>query len=151
MKTQLQSAVVDSLCQYGMEVICTHTLSLLCSRTEDRLTYRDCVRRIYQQDGIRGFYKGLSASYYGVSETVLHLVVYEAVKAHLTHPNITSASGKDSQSGSKDMQTVDFFKFMLAGAISKSFATCLAYPHGECLGFFLSLSVFVIPLIHMYT
>ena len=92
------------------------------------MTYRECVRRVYQQGGIRGFYKGLSASYYGVSETVLHLVVYEAVKAHLVQAHSASASVKDT---GNHMHTTDFFKFMLAGAISKSFATCVAYPHGE--------------------
>ncbi|KAK7497990.1 hypothetical protein BaRGS_00010861 [Batillaria attramentaria] len=111
---------------------CTNPIWLVKTRlqldqkVEDRLTCRECIRRIYQQGGIRGFYKGLSASYYGVSETVLHLVIYEAVKARLTQTNSNSTrSGKESQK----MESADFFKFMLAGAISKSFATCAAYPH----------------------
>lgn len=142
---RILAPILSWLCHYGIEVVyylCSRTVCFLCSRTENRLTYRECVHRIYQQGGFRGFYKGLTASYYGVSETVLHLVVYEAVKAHLMQASV-SASSTDSQN---NMQTMDFFKFMLAGAISKSFATCLAYPHGEyCLPF--PLCMLLYPLI----
>ena len=100
-------------------------------RKEGCLTYRECIRRIYAQGGIVGFYKGLTASYYGVSETVIHLVIYEAVKARLTSANQNNFNNNKESSSSNDMETLDFFKFMLAGAISKSFATVVAYPHGE--------------------
>ncbi|EUC39655.1 hypothetical protein COCMIDRAFT_41854 [Bipolaris oryzae ATCC 44560] len=33
------------------------------------------------QEGIKGLYRGLSASYLGTVETALHLVVYEKLKA----------------------------------------------------------------------
>ncbi|KAL8574847.1 hypothetical protein ACOMHN_044869 [Nucella lapillus] len=108
---------------------CTNPIWLVKTRlqldhkTKDRLTCRECIRRIYQQGGMAGFYKGLTASYYGVSETVLHLVIYEAVKCQLVPKHAPGGAGSD------EMQMTDFFKFMLAGAISKSFATCVAYPH----------------------
>ena len=54
------------------------------SRTEaDQVTARryknslDCVRQLVRQEGIRGLYRGLTASYLGMAETVLHLVLYE--------------------------------------------------------------------------
>ncbi len=37
----------------------------------------DCVRQVVRQEGIRGLYRGLSASYLGTVETALHLVLYE--------------------------------------------------------------------------
>jgi solute carrier family 25 protein 33/36 len=40
----------------------------------------DCVRQVVQQEGIRGLYRGLSASYLGTVETALHLVLYEQFK-----------------------------------------------------------------------
>ncbi|XP_076472813.1 solute carrier family 25 member 36-A-like isoform X2 [Babylonia areolata] len=100
------------------------------NKTTDRLTCRECIRNIYQRDGLRGFYRGLSASYYGVSETVLHLVIYEAVKGQLLqkHGAGGGGGGGGGAQGKDEMQATDFFKFMLAGAISKSFATCVAYP-----------------------
>lgn len=47
------------------------------------MTLGGCIRRIYQTSGLLGFYKGISASYVGISETVIHFVIYEALKAKL--------------------------------------------------------------------
>lgn len=33
-----------------------------------------CVPEVYQTDGLRGFYRKMSASYAGISETVIHLL-----------------------------------------------------------------------------
>lgn len=38
---------------------------------------------IFAFQGIAGFYRGITASYYGISETVIHFVVYEFIKAKL--------------------------------------------------------------------
>ncbi|KAK4041776.1 mitochondrial carrier domain-containing protein [Parachaetomium inaequale] len=40
----------------------------------------DCVRQVLRQEGVRGLYRGLSASYLGTAETALHLVLYEQLK-----------------------------------------------------------------------
>lgn len=47
------------------------------------LSVRQCVSNIYNQSGLKGFYKGITASYMGISETVIHFVIYEALKAKL--------------------------------------------------------------------
>lgn len=47
------------------------------------MTVTECVRKIYQTSGIVGFYKGITASYFGISETVIHFVIYEAIKAKI--------------------------------------------------------------------
>ncbi|XP_044740347.1 mitochondrial carrier protein Rim2 [Chrysoperla carnea] len=87
----------------------------------NELTAMQCIRKIYRQSGIRGFYKGITASYMGISETVIHFVIYEAVKArliaHRTRQNLDDRSSKD------------FLEFMAAGAFSKTIASCIAYPH----------------------
>lgn len=72
------------------------------------------------QQGILGFYKGITASYMGISETIVHFVIYEAIKAELLAHN---ARGTD------DKSSVDFLEFMVAGAVSKTVASCIAYPH----------------------
>ncbi|CAF4345972.1 unnamed protein product, partial [Adineta steineri] len=41
----------------------------------------DLIRNVYREHGIWGFYKGISASYVGVSETIVHFVLYEQIKA----------------------------------------------------------------------
>ena len=40
----------------------------------------NCVRKILQQEGVRGLYQGLGASYLGAVETVFQLVLYEQLK-----------------------------------------------------------------------
>lgn len=35
---------------------------------------------MYREEGIRGFYRGLTASYWGVTEGALHFLLYERLK-----------------------------------------------------------------------
>jgi hypothetical protein len=74
--------------------------------------------------GLVGFYKGITASYFGISETVVHFVIYEAIKAKL----MAYRAGQPTDSKSSR----DFLEFMMAGAVSKTIASCIAYPHGKC-------------------
>ncbi|KOB77547.1 Solute carrier family 25 member 36 [Operophtera brumata] len=66
---------------------------------------------------------GITASYMGISETVVHFVLYEGVKARLIAAR--SAGGVPSDTRSPR----DFVEFMGAGAFSKTVASCIAYPH----------------------
>ncbi|EAA05757.4 AGAP009333-PA, partial [Anopheles gambiae str. PEST] len=88
-----------------------------------RMTVGECVRRIYESQGVRGFYKGITASYVGISETVIHFVIYEALKKKLA-----LASG-DAAAGEGGKTSRDFLEFMAAGATSKTIASVVAYPH----------------------
>lgn len=56
----------------------------------------------------------------GISETIIHFVIYEAIKAELIRHRPTVNDEKSSK---------DFLEFMMAGAISKTVASCIAYPH----------------------
>ncbi|TIA19340.1 carrier protein Rim2p/Mrs12p [Aureobasidium pullulans] len=49
------------------------------SRPRHRNSFQYAMQ-IFKQEGIRGFYRGLSASYLGVAESALHLVLYERIK-----------------------------------------------------------------------
>nr|XP_012135594.1 PREDICTED: solute carrier family 25 member 36-A isoform X5 [Megachile rotundata] len=87
----------------------------------NKITAMECVQRIYRQSGILGFYKGIVASYVGISETVIHFVIYEAVKAWLATYRIPTID---------DRKTLrDFLEFMAAGSFSKTIASTIAYPH----------------------
>lgn len=55
-----------------------------------------------------------------MAETVIHFVIYEAIKARL----------QEQFSGDTTHWT-DFLRCMAAGATSKTIATCVAYPHGK--------------------
>lgn len=55
--------------------------------SKQKMTVRDCIQRIYRTSGFWGFYKGITASYVGISETVIHFVIYEAIKSKLVSSN----------------------------------------------------------------
>ena len=93
-------------------------------RRNGSLTTAQCVKQIYDKHGVRGFYKGITASYFGVTETVIHFVIYEAIKARLREY-------KGTQIYEEQRSMFDFVEFMAAGATSKTIATCVAYPHGR--------------------
>ncbi|CAG9130600.1 unnamed protein product [Plutella xylostella] len=107
-------------------VSCTMTNPIWFIKTRLQLdgqnvTTMQCIKRIYAKTGIKGFYKGITASYMGISETVVHFVLYEGVKARLVAAR--------SQAPSDTKSPRDFAEFMLAGAFSKTVASCIAYPH----------------------
>lgn len=102
------------------------TLSLL-SRAKGEMASNalQCAMHVYRTEGLRGFYRGVTASYAGVSETIIHFVIYEALKKELR-------SSQHSHSPSPTLPpNNDFFGLMGAAAVSKTCATCIAYPHGE--------------------
>lgn len=88
------------------------------------LTAFQCVRRIHAKEGLRGFYKGLTASYFGISETVIHFVIYETLKSMLTERRLLHDPDR-----AQNRRATDFVEFMAAAATSKTIATCIAYPH----------------------
>lgn len=93
-----------------------------CFRREGSLSWQKCIRLIYEEHGMRGFYKGITASYFGVTETVIHFLIYESLKARLLKNDHPESSGAGISC---------LLKYMIAGAISKTCATTVAYPHGE--------------------
>lgn len=96
------------------------------NRGEQRMNALDCVRRVYQMDGLRGFYRGMSASYAGISETVIHFVIYESIKRKLLESKAHTSMDEEEEAV-KDAS--DFVGMMLAAATSKTCATTIAYPH----------------------
>lgn len=97
------------------------------NRGERRMNAFECVRRVYQAEGWRGFYRGMSASYAGISETVIHFVIYESIKRKLMESRAQASMDQDEDESVRDAS--DFVGMMLAAATSKTCATSLAYPH----------------------
>ena len=80
------------------------------------------VNEIYKYDGIKGFYRGLTASYVGLSETVIYFLIYEHIKVKCQEMN------KHRRATNKRTM-LDFVEYMLAAATSKCTASIIAYPH----------------------
>lgn len=72
--------------------------------------YMDCIQRVYKEEGIRGFYKGLTASYMGVFESSLYFLFYEFCK----------------KNWKTSYESYDYF---LMAAVCKFGASILTYPH----------------------
>ena len=81
------------------------------------------IKNIYKERGIRGFWRGVSASAYGISETVMHFVIYEKLKGKWAEHQMQNNADNSKKT------VIDFLAMMGCGGISKSVATSLAYPH----------------------
>ncbi|KAF9892596.1 hypothetical protein FE257_000998 [Aspergillus nanangensis] len=82
----------------------------------------DCTKQILQQEGPKGFYRGLTASYLGTIETTLHLAMYERFKAIISRKVDLEGDGEPSQ-------FVQGLAMSGASGLSKLCACLIAYPH----------------------
>eukprot|EP00051_Salpingoeca_urceolata_P006804 m.90041 g.90041 ORF g.90041 m.90041 type:complete len:335 (+) comp14991_c0_seq1:358-1362(+) len=72
---------------------------------------------IWRTEGIRGFYKGITASYAGMAETVLHFVLYEQAKRCIREDKVAQTSAQAAASS------------FVAAASAKLVASLTTYPH----------------------
>lgn len=82
---------------------------------------RRVIMNVYRNEGIKGFYRGLSASYFGIIETIIHFVIYERLKRLLREYHKAHSASHADKNNVTD--------FMLAAGFSKSVASICAYPH----------------------
>jgi len=87
----------------------------------------DCIRQTVRVEGIRGLYRGLSASYLGVTESTLYWVLYEQMKLHLSNREARRlASGREPSTWD---EAVSWTGKIGAAGSAKFFAALVAYPH----------------------
>lgn len=109
-------------------VSCTATNPIWLIKTRlqlcrESVTVRQCMSSIWRTSGFLGFYKGITASYVGISETIIHFVIYEFFKAQIKQKRLSNPLSDDN------FDKYIFFQYMFASAASKSCACALAYPH----------------------
>jgi solute carrier family 25 protein 33/36 len=83
----------------------------------------EVVRAIWKQEGPKGFFKGLIASYVGCFEGAIQWIVYEKTKKALSAP-VVDKDGKEVAT-----RTPTPGEFFLAAGLSKFIAICATYPH----------------------
>jgi solute carrier family 25 protein 33/36 len=85
----------------------------------------DCVRQVVRQEGVRGLYRGLSASYLGTVETALHLVLYERLK------RLYGAALRGSRAGHGTSwdEAAKWISTSGAAGSAKLAAVLITYPH----------------------
>lgn len=87
----------------------------------------DCVMQTVRNEGIRGLYRGLSASYLGVTESALQWVLYEQMKLYLRQrEERLLASGRHPTAWD---QTLSWGGKVGAAGTAKFFAALITYPH----------------------
>lgn len=94
--------------------------------------YGDAMVRILREEGIGGFFKGLTASYWGVTEGALYFVVYERIKARLVADNrrkIARGEYLQRADGPPDPEDLGSLQVFGAAAVSKLIASMATYPH----------------------
>lgn len=72
------------------------------------------IEKIMREKGPLGFYKGISASYFGIAESALYFVLYEKLK--------TVSIEKDSH--------LSITTYFTSAGFSKTLAALICYPHG---------------------
>jgi solute carrier family 25 protein 33/36 len=77
------------------------------------------IRQIAAQEGVRGFYKGLSASFLGVTEGVIQWTLYERLK-RLT----ASTQGRGG--------VAEWAGMLGSAGTAKCVASLITYPHEVC-------------------
>lgn len=98
----------------------------------------DCIKQVVRQEGIRGLYKGMSASYLGVTESTLQWVLYEKMKKSLAKREeriLLSGRPKDIFDN-----TIEWTGNVGAAGIAKFVAALATYPHEVSTCFFTTIS-----------
>ncbi|KAI9921340.1 hypothetical protein PsorP6_002576 [Peronosclerospora sorghi] len=73
------------------------------------LSLRQVALDIYRKEGAQAFFRGLSASYWGISESAIQFALYEECKNHIEEPTN--------------------FKYFLTAGACKLLASVCTYPH----------------------
>lgn len=87
----------------------------------------DCVRQTVRAEGLRGLYRGLSASYLGVSESTLQWVLYEQAKRTLARRG--DDLRRSGRAPTLTDRTVEWAGRLTAAGGAKFVAALITYPH----------------------
>ncbi|KAB8356549.1 hypothetical protein FH972_024131 [Carpinus fangiana] len=87
----------------------------------------DCTMQTLRQEGIGGLYRGLGASYLGVTESTLQWVLYEKMKMSLAEREERIKLSGRPRTGWDDF--VDWFGKAGSAGTAKLFAAIVTYPH----------------------
>ena len=88
----------------------------------------DCIRQTVRHEGVRGLYRGLSASYLGVTESTLQWVLYERMKLGLARREARRLTLSGYQRTMLDNVEEIGGRFS-AAAGAKFVAAVITYPH----------------------
>ena len=101
-----------------------------------------CARELYKQEGLFGFYKGVSASYFGVIETSIQFVLYEQIKKWIASQKFKDNSHKsgflifffssffaENSRQKKKKGNLLAWEYFAGASVAKMSATVVTYPY----------------------
>jgi len=88
----------------------------------------DVVRKTIATEGYRGLYKGLSASYFGLSETMIQFTLYERLKCWII-ANKQLHNTKIENSSNQQVESITALETFGLSGVSKLAASAITYPH----------------------
>lgn len=103
-------------------------MQLLADHTAGQVAYNsygEAISAIMKEEGIGGFYRGLSASYWGCTEGAIQFLLYERVKIRVMARNNLQREKDGLPPTDKLPKSAYFF----SAAFAKGIASCLTYPH----------------------
>ncbi|AQZ13098.1 RIM2 (YBR192W) [Zygosaccharomyces parabailii] len=88
----------------------------------------DCIRSILRNEGIRGMYKGLSASYLGSVESILQWILYEQMKRVINERSIEKFGYDEKHKGVSE-KIKEWCQRSGSAGLAKFVASIITYPH----------------------
>lgn len=87
--------------------------------------YGNCIKSIFKDEGIGGFYRGLSASYWGCTEGCIQFVFYEKIKKRL----LTKRNENLKAQGLPVENDLSKLQYLVSAGAAKCIASIATYPH----------------------
>ncbi|QLG70631.1 hypothetical protein HG535_0A05720 [Zygotorulaspora mrakii] len=88
-----------------------------------------CLKGILNTEGIRGLYKGLSASYLGSAESILQWLLYEQMKRILHERSIQRLGHADEYKKTTTEKITEWCQRSGSAGLAKFVASIITYPH----------------------
>lgn len=76
------------------------------------------IKQIYNNEGIVGFYRGITPALFNVAQGAVQLSIYDLLKNYKLQNRLIEGNG----------ERLDTFEYLYLSAISKMVATCVFYP-----------------------
>lgn len=89
----------------------------------------DCLKNILHNEGVRGLYKGLSASYLGSVEGILQWLLYEQMKRILKERSIERLGHADEGKKATTEKIKEWCQRSGSAGLAKFVASIITYPH----------------------
>ena len=103
-----------------MQLLADHTAGQVAYNT-----YGQAIQSIMKEEGIGGFYRGLSASYWGCTEGAIQFLLYERVKGNL----LEKVNEERAREGLPPTEQLPKATYFFSAAFAKGCASILTYPH----------------------